>query len=118
MRKRQFLVQSNRVLEHLCCPLHILLRSATEEPPTAQVVVVRFRAVDTLACNRLLLLRRQLDVQRLSNRVGDLILKEKRILHFVIVSFSPNGVTAGTFDQLRTDTNTRTGMAKTAGKNV
>jgi hypothetical protein len=74
----------HRVLEHLQRELHVLAREPARVAAAAQVEVVGLQVVGRPGRERLLLLRRELDAQRLGDLARDLVLHREHVGHLAV----------------------------------
>ena len=89
MGEREVGVQRDRVLEHLQRELEVLPRVAPRVAAAAQVEVVGLEVLGRLGRERLLLLRRERDPQRLGDLARDLVLHREHVGHLAVVALGP-----------------------------
>ena len=105
-------VERDRVLEHLQRELEVLAREAPGEALAAQVEVVGLQALGRLGGERLLLLRRERDAQRLGDLARDLVLHLEHVGHLAVVALGPEREVGLRVDELRRDAQAVAGAAQ------
>ena len=96
-------VERDRVLEHLERELEVLAGQPPREALAAEVEVVGLQALRGLDGERLLLLRRELDAQRLGDLPRDLVLHLEDVRHLAVVALGPQREVGLGVHELRRD---------------
>ena len=116
--EREPRIERHGVLEHLERELQVLSRQPAGVALAAQIQVVRLEVLGRLGRERLLLLRRQRDAQRLGDLARDLVLQLEDVLHLAVVALGPDREIRLRVDQLRVDAQPRARAAQAAGEHV
>ena len=114
--QRELGVERDRVLEHLQRELQVLARDPPRVALAAQVEVVGLQVLGRLRRERLLLLRRERDAQRLGDLARDLVLHLEDVLHLAVVALGPEREVGLRVHELRVDPQPGAGPAEAAGQ--
>ena len=100
--------------EHAPRQLVVRLRVPVKELAAAQVIGVRLDVVGRRLRDRLALLRQQLDLELLDDRVGDLVLDGEDVGQVAVVAVGPDVPAGLAVDELAVDPHLRAGLADAA----
>ena len=118
VRQRELRIERHRILEHLQRELEILPRQPPRVTASAQIEVVGLQVLGRLDRQRLLLLRRQRDPERLGDPARDLVLHLEHILHLPVVTLGPQREIGMRVDELRIDAKPRSGATQASRQYV
>ncbi len=118
VRQREARILRDRALEHLQRELRVVARQPPPVALAAQVEVVGLQVLGRLGGERLLLLGRQRDAQRLRDLARDLVLDLEHVLHLAVVTLRPQREVGLRVHQLGVDAQPRAGAAQAAGEHA
>ena len=116
--EREVRIERDGALEHLQRELEILPRQPARVALAAQVEVVGLQVLGRLGGERLLLLRRERDAQRLGDLARDLVLHLEDVFHLAVVALGPEREVGARVDELRVDAQPVAGAPQAAGEHV